>query len=103
MKHKTNKIILFVNGELPAPRRFVSQLTSEDVLVAVDGGLAHMIRLGLTPNLIIGDLDSANHNAVQQFQSQGIEVRKYPEDKDETDLELALDAALAMNPVNTWK
>lgn len=102
MNPTENKVILFVNGDLPAPERIRSEIASVDFLIAVDGGLRHLTRLGLTPNLIIGDLDSAQPGDVERFRTMGVEVRKYPEDKDQTDLELALQAALERYPQSIW-
>ena len=102
MPTATKKIILFANGELPAPEKISAQIKSDDVLIAVDGGLGHLTRLGLKPHLIIGDLDSASEDEVRRFKNQGVEVRKYPVEKDETDLELALAAALKMKPETIW-
>lgn len=96
------KAILFANGKLPLPEHFVNLIASKDYLVAVDGGLGHMTSLGLIPDLIIGDLDSANTDDVEQYRTQGVEVRKYPEDKDETDLEIALMVVQEMNPEVIW-
>jgi thiamine pyrophosphokinase len=39
---------------------------------------------------------------VDRFKTQGVEIRKYPIEKDETDLELALDAALEIKPSTIW-
>jgi thiamine pyrophosphokinase len=102
MTDPTKKIVLFANGDLPAPAGILSRLSSEDHLIAVDGGLSHVTQHGLTPNLIIGDLDSADPSEVEKFRAQGVTVQKYPAEKDETDLELALDAALAMKPERIW-
>jgi thiamine pyrophosphokinase len=102
MTHKPIRVILFVNGDLPAPERVHQQLTGDDFLIAVDGGLRHLEGLGLTPDLIIGDLDSVNEAQLQPYRKQGIEIRKFPTDKDETDLELALDAACDLNPQSIW-
>ena len=102
MPQETLRVVLFANGELPRPDLFINLLNEEDVFIAVDGGLAHMTALGLTPSLIIGDLDSADPEEVRKFQSQGGEVRKFPIYKDETDLELAVIAALEMDPDIIW-
>jgi len=98
MNPKSKKVILFANGDLPAPDRVLSHISDDDFLIAVDGGLNHMIPLGLTPNLIIGDLDSADQKHIDRFRAEGVQIQKYPEDKDQTDLEIALEAAQAMNP-----
>jgi len=100
-KLKTS-VVLFVNGELPAPERVRAQLTSHDVLIAVDGGLGHIESLGLSPDLIIGDLDSVDPEKIQSHRTQGVEIRSFPTDKNETDLELALQAACELNPERIW-
>ena len=56
-------------------------LVSDDYVLAADGGLAHVQKLGLTPNGIIGDFDSLG------FVPTGAEV--FPVEKDDTDAMLA--------------
>jgi len=102
MTDTIHRALLFVNGEFPAPAKVIAQIRPEDVLIAVDGGLRHLTAHKLTPHLIIGDLDSADPDAVQRLQAQGVVVRQYPVDKDETDLELALNAALEMQSDQIW-
>ena len=98
MSPQSNRIILFANGELPDPQAILSCLSPEDFLIAVDGGLRHLVALNLAPDLILGDLDSADPEDVQRFESQGVPVRRYPTHKDETDLELALQTAIDLQP-----
>lgn len=86
--------VIFANREMrssSAARRIAG---SADLLIAADGGLAHLLQLDLVPNLLIGDLDSASPEQVVQVEDCGCEVHRYPVDKDETDLELALMAAV---------
>jgi thiamine pyrophosphokinase len=88
------RAIIFVNGELPLPEKFLSLLQPGDWLVAADGGLRHLQRLGLKPALLIGDLDSVAQEDVQHLQTEGVRIECYPVDKNETDLELALRVVL---------
>jgi len=64
-------------------------------VIAADGGLALADRLGLECNLVVGDFDSVDPVALEHARQGGAEVEAHPEDKDATDLELALDAAVA--------
>ena len=98
MLKDNSSVILFANGDLPKPENLRAQLHPADTLIAVDGGLRHIVSLGLIPDLILGDLDSASPEDVQRFQAQGVPLRRYPMDKNETDLELGIEAALAHNP-----
>ncbi|OPL08031.1 MAG: hypothetical protein AVO33_02850 [delta proteobacterium ML8_F1] len=59
-----------------------------DYVLCVDGGIRHLEPLGLTPDLIIGDMDSADPEALKALQS--VPVKRFPVMKDESDSELAL-------------
>lgn len=92
MSDQQRRAVLFANGELPKPQLVLKQLTHDDFLVAVDGGLRYLTQLKLQPDLIIGDLDSVIETDLQPFRDQGIQLEKHPVAKDETDLEIALHA-----------
>ena len=87
------RAVLFSNGEMPKASLILPLLRTDDTLIAVDGGLRHLRNLYKTPQLLIGDLDSVTADEVSQAEAQGIEIRRFKIDKDETDLELALLAA----------
>jgi thiamine pyrophosphokinase len=65
-----------------------------DWLVAVDGGYRHLKALGLRPELVIGDLDSLSEAELLEIQEAKIPIQRFPREKDEVDLELAINAAL---------
>ena len=90
------RAVLFANGEMPDKKLIQPFLNPDDVYIAVDGGLRHLRGLGKTPALLIGDLDSLTAAEVEEAEAQGVEVRRFKVDKDETDLELALLAAAEM-------
>ena len=66
-----------------------------DLVIAVDSGLHVAVALGCPVDLVIGDMDSVDPAVLARVEEAGVEVRRHPTDKDATDLELALDAALA--------
>lgn len=86
------RAVLFANGQ--AKPGFEVSLLPGDFLVAVDGGLHHLKRLGLKPDLLIGDLDSVDASDLVEIMDVGIEVQRFPPAKDQTDLELALEYTL---------
>jgi thiamine pyrophosphokinase len=63
------------------------------LVVAADGGARHLSRIGRLPDLICGDGDSLG-DEIHAFEAQGVRVELYPADKDQSDLELAIDAAM---------
>jgi len=64
-------------------------------VIAADGGLHRALALGLRPSLVVGDFDSAEPDAVKAAERAGARVVRHPAAKDATDLELALEEALA--------
>jgi thiamine pyrophosphokinase len=93
-----NRIIILANGELPDIRKALSLIQNGDYIVCADGGTRHALELGVQPNLIIGDLDSADPAAVQKFKNEGTRIESFARDKNETDLELAINHAIELNP-----
>ena len=91
------RIIIFANGHLPNLDAARALLHADDFIIAADGGTHNALALGLMPNVIIGDLDSLTLNA-QELRDQGVQVIQFPSDKNETDLELAIQHAAAMQP-----
>ena len=90
------RIIIFANGELPNKEKARALLHEGDFIIAADGGTRHALALGQTPNIIIGDLDSLPANF--ELSTFNDDVILYPKDKNETDLELAIQHAIALHP-----
>lgn len=65
-----------------------ASILPEDHLIAVDGGLAKLDELGLTPHIIIGDMDSVSPQLLEKYHH--IPRLSYASEKNETDTELAL-------------
>ena len=91
------RIIIFANGNLPYPERARTLIRPDDFILCADGGTRHAIELGLTPNIIIGDMDSTTFD-LRPLTEKGTQIIQHPTDKNETDLELAIDHALTLNP-----
>jgi thiamine pyrophosphokinase len=61
-----------------------------DLVVAVDGGADVCLSAGVTPDVVVGDLDSAAPHSIDLLLAKGVPVHRYPAEKDATDLELAI-------------
>lgn len=68
--------------------------TTFDRIIAADSGLNWAYRLGIMPDQMLGDFDSAEPKVVEHYRKLQIPVKVYPTRKDYTDSELALWAAL---------
>jgi len=92
------RIIIFANGELPDLDAARTLLQAGDYLIAADGGANHLLKMGILPEIVIGDLDSVDEDTLFQLTSAEVNIEQYSEDKDETDIELALGYAVEMRP-----
>ena len=77
--------LVFCAAEFDALARPIEK---EDYILAADGGLRHLKKLGLKPNGIIGDFDSLG------YEPEGAEV--FPVEKDDTDAMLAAKKGLEL-------
>lgn len=92
------RIVIFANGDLPDTDKARAILQEDDYILCADGGTRHASSLDLRPDLVIGDLDSADKGYLQQLETYAVPIEHYPRDKNETDLELAINKAIELNP-----
>lgn len=92
--HNDNSIsraYIFLNGVFEKPLRNWPQLpSSDDLVIAADGGARHVASLGWPIHCLVGDLDSIDSGLLKELESADTEIIRYPADKDEIDFELAL-------------
>jgi thiamine pyrophosphokinase len=72
-----------------------ASLRPDAYVIAADGGVDAALALGLTVDLAIGDFDSVTADGLARAEAAGAQIERHPAAKDATDLELALDAAVA--------
>ena len=73
-----SRIVIFANGELNYPEQLKAQLHPADRIFCADGGTLHALALGLTPEIIVGDLDSLPEGIVAQMEAAGVPIRCRP-------------------------
>src|SRR5579862_758217 len=83
------RIAILCNGAQSHSQKIKSRIETFPLLAAVDGGAEHCRHLGLKPHLIIGDFDSCSADLLAFFSD--VPCKRFPADKDKTDLELALE------------
>ena len=88
------RAVVFVNGDIADYAALPRWLRKDDYLIAADGGARHMEILGLSPAVIVGDLDSIDPALLSRLQKEGADVEQHPAAKDATDLELAIERAV---------
>jgi len=92
------RTVIVVAGGGVAARPLPGPLPDGATVIAADGGVDRALALGLHVDLAIGDFDSISSEGLAAVEVAGARVERHPPDKDATDLELALDAAIALDP-----
>lgn len=90
-------VVVIAGGEAPDAEA-VRAIPAGAYVIAADRGLDHARTLGIDVAVAVGDFDSASAEAVAAAETAGVRFERHPPEKDATDLELALDAALELDP-----
>jgi thiamine pyrophosphokinase len=86
-------ILVFTGGGLPEGN-LTEELPTPDLVVAADSGYDLALHLGYRVDVLVGDMDSI---AAVDIPDQVL-VERHPTDKDQTDLDLAMEFALGKHP-----
>ena len=90
MKMKRCLIVTGGTIDIAFAKDFLSQ-RSYDYVIAADAGLEVLRPLHISPNAVVGDLDTVDKKVLEEYQNQpDIEFEIHKPEKDETDTELAL-------------
>lgn len=87
------KAVVISNGNV-AKCDIVKKYIEDSIIIACDGGINHCYDMGITPNYIIGDFDSAKTQCLEYYKNMGIDISTYPTKKDMTDTEIGLEMAI---------
>lgn len=79
---------LIANGKIHSYEKILPLVQRHQCVIAVDGGAHHCYQMNITPDLIIGDFDSISNEILHHYAN--VPTRRFNSEKDETDLELAL-------------
>jgi len=81
------KAIIFCNNNYDD---FAPDYPLDGVIIAADGGAEYLKSQNITPDILIGDFDSLSEEILHFFHGK-TKVLRYPEKKNKTDSELAMD------------
>jgi thiamine pyrophosphokinase len=68
------------------------------IWVGVDRGVHTLLKNGLTPEIAFGDFDSVSEAELTEIEKQVKQLKRFQPEKDETDMELAMNWAIEQNP-----
>ncbi len=71
-------------------------LDKDTLVITADGAVSLCRDMDICPDIIIGDMDSAEKNDIEHFThlNKKIEILEFPKNKDESDTQLAIDYAV---------
>jgi thiamine pyrophosphokinase len=86
------QVVIVASGELAEGD--AAWLDTADEVIAADGGVTVLDRIGQRPDRIVGDVDSADPSLVERLAAAGTGVERHAPDKEASDTELAVTAAV---------
>jgi thiamine pyrophosphokinase len=81
---------VFAGGDFDVDHLRLDEVQEQDLVVCVDRGLEHCLQVGLHPDMLIGDMDSAPQSLLQDDSIADVKRYVFPSAKAASDLELAL-------------
>src|SRR5262245_13615359 len=98
----THQAIVLADGEVASrveiDEAWPGWCVPDPYVVAADGGARHAAALGLAIDRWVGDGDSLGEDGLAELAAAGVPIYRSPFDKDESDTELSVRAALARRP-----
>jgi len=88
--------LLVAAAPCPDPEIYGAIIRSAENIIAVDGGVDLCKVLGRAPGHAVGDFDSASPEGLSWARAVGSHIIALPVDKDESDLDIALQHAVAL-------
>jgi len=88
------KVVIVANGKPADPDADRQRVPPGALVIAADGGADYCRRLGIAPDVIIGDMDSIDCEPADTRDFENTEIIRHPVRKDATDLELAVRLAI---------
>ena len=82
------RAVIITGGSIqnyPAIKQYIQP---NDYIICADSGYDHAVKMEITPNLLVGDMDSIHADLPTE------NIRIFPAKKDDTDTEIAISAAL---------
>lgn len=92
------RIDIVANGVVKNFKYLKKELKKSNYIICADGGMKIIQKIKIKPDLLIGDFDSINPVLLKKIKKRKVKIKIYPEEKDKSDLELALDEAIKLSP-----
>jgi len=96
----SRKAVIFAGAKIEDYHFYEKYLDANSMIICCDSGVNHAKILGIEPDYILGDFDSANSEILEEYRQKGIEITAFPTRKDETDMQLGMWLAVEKGAVD---
>lgn len=86
-------MLILCNGEYGEPSWYRCRLSGYSRVICTDGAARMARRIGIVPDLVVGDMDSIAAEDRESLESAGARFQVYPPEKDLTDTQIAYEIA----------
>ena len=96
------KACILLNGKIE-DLNFLKKIIDKenyDYIICADGGANFLYKIKVVPDYIIGDLDSLELTTKNYFKQKGVNFKKFPKRKDQTDAQLCIHLAKDLGVLN---
>jgi len=96
------KITIVTNGKIESLSWLEMKLKEnsgkDGFIICADGAAKYLRTIDFVPDLLLGDLDSIDKDAKLWMEEKKVPLKKFPEKKDQTDTEIALEYSVSKEP-----
>ncbi|HOO38334.1 MAG TPA: thiamine diphosphokinase [Deltaproteobacteria bacterium] len=87
------KMLILSNGDYGEPAWYRNQASGFSRIICADGAAKMACTIGITPDLVVGDMDSIPADDRERLTQEGSQFIVYPPEKDLTDTQIAYELA----------
>ncbi|MFC2145514.1 thiamine diphosphokinase, partial [Actinomycetota bacterium] len=99
------RAIIIANGSIGDPswtyKKIIGRFgfSRDDIVICADGGASNALKMGLMPDIVIGDMDSIKFGVKEEIRNKSTKTRyiSTSPEKDESDTQLAVEYALGLD------
>ncbi len=88
------KLLILTGGVWPHDTRVQSLVHGCEFIICCDGAAKDARRLGIMPNMLVGDMDSVSEEDRAYMLAHGVQEAHLPREKDQTDTQVACEIAI---------
>jgi len=89
------RAVILSSGEIGVLNFYKKIIRRNDKIICADGGLRFAKKLGLKPDVLIGDFDSLKKSELSGLNKTKTKILSFPKEKDKTDTQLAVEYAIS--------